>query len=163
MPAAPEDAQRHQFPVLWPLATRWADNDHYGHANNVAYYGFFDTAVNAFLMHTTGVDIRELPAIGVVAETGCRYFSEVGFPDQLHIGLRLEKLGNRSVVYELGVFRNDASTPSAIGRFVHVYVDQKSRKAVPIPEAIRVALQKLLPTAVTPAEPATSTVPGALS
>ena len=136
--------QRSQFPVLRAVPTRWMDNDHYGHANNAAYYSYFDTAVNGYLMDATGKDIRDLTAIGIVAETGCRYFSEVGFPDMLYVGLRLEKLGTRSVIYQLGLFRNEATAPSALGRFVHVYVDSSARKPVAIPTEIRAALQHLV-------------------
>ncbi len=125
------------------MQTRWMDNDHYGHVNNVAYYSYFDSAVNGYLMEATAADTRELSAIGIVAETGCRYMKEISFPDVLHIGLRLEKLGNSSVVYQLGVFRGTDTDPSAIGRFVHVYVDQKTRRPVPIPPVIRAALERL--------------------
>jgi acyl-CoA thioester hydrolase len=135
--------QRSDFKVLRPMQTRWMDNDHYGHVNNVAYYSYFDSAVNGYLMEATASDTRELSAIGIVAETGCRYLKEISFPDVLHIGLRLEKLGNSSVVYQLGVFRGTDTDPSAVGRFVHVYVDQKTRRPVPIPPVIRAALEKL--------------------
>ncbi|MCY4669357.1 MAG: thioesterase family protein, partial [Rhodococcus sp.] len=84
-----------EFPVLWPVPTRWDDNDHYGHVNNVTYYSYFDTAVNAWLMSSTGTDIRTLPAIGVVAETSCRYLSELSFPEQLQVGISVEKLGTK--------------------------------------------------------------------
>lgn len=136
--------QHTDFPVFRAVPTRWMDNDHYGHVNNAAYYSFFDTAVNSYLMTATGTDTRDLPAIGIVAETGCRYFSEVSFPDALEVGLRLEKLGNSSVVYQLGLFRVGDPTLAALGRFVHVYVDSAHRKPVPIPEPIRTALQPLL-------------------
>jgi acyl-CoA thioester hydrolase len=135
--------QRGDFKVLRPMQTRWMDNDHYGHVNNVAYYSYFDSAVNGYLMEATASDTRELSAIGIVAETSCRYLKEISFPDVLHIGLRLEKLGNSSVVYQLVVFRGTDADPSAIGRFVHVYVDQKTRRPVPIPPVIRAALEKL--------------------
>ena len=93
------------FPVLWPVPTRWADNDHYGHVNNVAYYSFFDTAVNGWLMSATGTDIRELDAVGVVAETSCRFLAQLSFPDELRVGIAVEKLGTSSIVYSLAVFR----------------------------------------------------------
>ncbi len=125
------------------MQTRWMDNDHYGHVNNVAYYSYFDSAVNGYLMEATASDTRELSAIGIVAETSCRYLKEISFPDVLHIGMRLEKLGNSSVVYQLVVFRGTDTDPSAIGRFVHVYVDRKTRRPVPIPPVIRAALERL--------------------
>lgn len=135
--------KRSEFKVLRPMQTRWMDNDHYGHVNNVAYYSYFDSAVNGYLMEATASDTRELSAIGIVAETSCRYLKEISFPDVLHIGLRLEKLGNSSVVYQLVVFRGADTDPSAIGRFVHVYVDHKTRRPVPIPPVIRSALERL--------------------
>jgi acyl-CoA thioester hydrolase len=144
MPSAEPIPRRTDFKVLRPMQTRWMDNDHYGHVNNVAYYSYFDSAVNGFLMDATASDTRTLAAIGIVAETSCKYFREISFPDLLHIGLRLQKLGNSSVVYELGVFRGDDNEPSALGRFVHVYVDEKTRRPISIPASIRNALQQLL-------------------
>lgn len=138
------------FPVLWPATTRWLDNDSYGHLNNAVYYLLFDTAVNGWLMNAVGGDTRELPAIGVVAETGCRFLREVSFPDRLQIGLALERRGTSSVTYRLAVFREDAqgrplSAPHAIGTFVHVYVDRDGRRPTAIPETIAAALTQLDP------------------
>ena len=111
------------------------DNDQYGHVNNVVYYSYFDTAVNGFLIEASGCDVRELPAIGIVAETSCKFMSELSFPDTVYAGLALERLGNSSVVYRIGLFRNQSTEPAAIGRFVHVYVDSTTRRPVPIPLA----------------------------
>jgi acyl-CoA thioester hydrolase len=119
------------------------DNDHYGHVNNVAYYSYFDTAVNGFLIEATGTDIRELPAIGIVAESGCRFFSGASFPDTIHAGLALERIGNSSVVYRISLFRNQDDVACAEGRFVHVYVDRETRRPVTIPDVIRTALEKV--------------------
>jgi len=135
---------RADFRVFRSLQTRWMDNDVYGHVNNVVYYSYFDTAVNGWLMEATGQDIRQLPAIGVVAETSCRYFSELSFPDAIDAGLRIERLGNTSIVYRVGLFRGAAMDACAAGRFVHVYVDAATRKPVPIPEAIRAAVATLV-------------------
>jgi acyl-CoA thioester hydrolase len=140
-PKLPE--RRSEFAVLRSITTRWMDNDHYGHVNNVVYYSYFDTAVNGFLIEAAGCDIRSLPAIGIVAETGCRFLRELSFPDTIHAGLALEKLGNSSVVYRIALFRNDESEPAAIGRFVHVYVDNQTRRPVPVPPEIRRALSRL--------------------
>jgi len=107
------------------------------------YYAFFDTAVNGYLIEASGTDIRDLPAIGIVAETSCRFLSELSFPDLVHAGLALEKLGNSSVVYRIGLFRNDEAEPAALGRFVHVYVDAETRRPVPVPPSIRTALAAL--------------------
>ncbi|MDI9918306.1 thioesterase family protein [Rhodococcus sp. IEGM 1379] len=136
-----------QFPVRWPVPTRWDDNDHYGHVNNVTYYSYFDTAVNAWLMSATGTDIRNLPAIGVVAETSCRYLSELTFPEQLQVGIRVEKLGTKSIVYSLAIFHENAHgiwEAAATGRFVHVYVDAVMRTPVAIPAAIAAAAGSLI-------------------
>lgn len=143
----PHAEPRSTYRVFRPIQTRWADNDAYGHVNNVVYYAWFDTAVNGWLMDAAKCDIRELPAIGVVAETSCKYLAEVSFPDELSIGLALEHQGRSSVVYKLAVFRVEGgqveSTPRALGRFVHVYVDSESRTPVPIPEPVATALQEL--------------------
>ena len=134
---------RDEVSVLRPIPTRWMDNDHYGHVNNVAYYSFFDTAVNGFLIEATGIDIRELPAIGIVAESGCQFLSAVSFPDIVHAGLAIERLGTSSIVYRIALFRNDDANPCAVGRFVHVYVDRQSRRPVAIPDAIRTVVEPL--------------------
>jgi acyl-CoA thioester hydrolase len=139
---------RGAFPVLRPQQTRWHDNDHYGHVNNVVHYALFDTAVNGYLMEATGTDIRELDAIGLVVETGCRYLAPVSFPDRLWVGLAVERLGSSSITYRLALFREDDERPAAVARFVHVYVDRDERTTVAIPPAIREAVTPL----VTPAE-----------
>jgi acyl-CoA thioester hydrolase len=135
--------RRDEFHVLRAITTRWMDNDQYGHVNNVVYYSYFDTAVNGYLIEASGCDVRRLPAIGIVAETSCRFLRELSFPDTVHAGLALEKLGTSSVVYRIGLFRNDEPDPAAIGRFVHVYVDEDTRRPVPIPEQVRKALETL--------------------
>ena len=135
---------RGDYRAFRPMPTRWMDNDVYGHVNNVVYYSYFDTAVNGFLIDATGTDIRALPAIGVVAETSCRYFESVSFPELLEVGLAVERLGRSSIVYQLGIFAPGKSTAAAVGRFVHVYVDSAQRGTVPVPEAIRAAVTPLL-------------------
>jgi acyl-CoA thioester hydrolase len=137
--------RRWQFRVLRPIATRWMDNDHYGHVNNVAYYSFFDTAVNGFLIEAAGTDIRDLPAIGVVAESSCQFVSAISFPDVIYAGLSIERLGARSITYSIGLFRGDDIDACAMGRFVHVYVDRNTRKPVEIPEVIRTVAERLKP------------------
>ncbi|ORW18892.1 4-hydroxybenzoyl-CoA thioesterase [Mycobacterium palustre] len=129
------------FPVLWPVGTRWADNDMFGHLNNAVYYQLFDTAINAWINTSTGLDPLSTPALGIVAESGCRYFSELHFPESLAVGLAVTRLGRSSVTYRLGVFRpaehGGAQPITALGHWVHVYVDRATRKPVPIPDAIR--------------------------
>ena len=135
--------RRNDFDLLRSIPTRWMDNDHYGHVNNVAYYSFFDTAVNGLLIEGSGIDVRELPAIGIVAESGCRFLSAVSFPDIVHAGLAIERLGTSSIAYRIALFRNDEANPCAVGRFVHVYVDRQTRRPVPIPDAIRTVVDQL--------------------
>lgn len=135
------------YPALWPVGTRWDDNDHYGHVNNVTYYSYFDTAVNGWLMDTTGLDIRTLSAIGVVAETSCIYHRELSFPDSLQVGISVEKLGTRSIVYALALFRESPDGElqlAATGRFVHVYVDRNTRRPVAIPDEIEAAARTIV-------------------
>ena len=144
VPPAPEGLTSKDFPVLWPVGTRWADNDMFGHLNNAVYYQLFDTAINAWINTSTGLDPITAPALGIVAESGCRYFSELHFPENLEIGVAVTRLGRSSVTYRLGVFRpheeRDARPITALGHWVHVYVDRGDRKPVPIPDAIRTLL-----------------------
>jgi acyl-CoA thioester hydrolase len=134
--------RRSDFRVLRALPTRWSDDDTYGHVNNVVHYAMFDTAVNGWLIEASGVDIRLLPAIGLVVETSCQYFSELRFPELVTAGLGLERLGDSSVVYRLALF-GTGDEPAAVGRFVHVYVDRATRRPVTVPPEIRSALSGL--------------------
>lgn len=126
------------------VPTRWMDNDTYGHVNNVTYYSYFDTAVNVHLIEQGGLDIRNGPYIGVVAENMCRFHRSLTFPDMIHAGLRVAHLGRSSVRYDIGLFRNDDADPAATGYFVHVWVARATHGAIPIPGRIRAALQPLL-------------------
>jgi len=132
---------------VWRTATtRWADDDVYGHMNNARYFELIDTAVNAHLAEATGVNIRDLPAVGVVAEVSCRYFREVGYPDPIDLGLVVERIGTSSVIYRIGIFQGAGDEAAAEGRFVHVYVDNTvtgARPSTPIPDVIRAAVQPL--------------------
>jgi acyl-CoA thioester hydrolase len=135
--------------VAWrTVTTRWRDDDAYGHLNNATYYELFDTAVNAHLYEATGLDIRALPQIGIVAETSCRYFRELGFPEPIEVGLVADKVGRSSVVYRIGLFQGPTDEAAAEGRFVHVYVDNTdpARPVTPIPDEIRHAVAPLLRT-----------------
>jgi acyl-CoA thioester hydrolase len=138
----PRAVRRGDFRGLRTLPTRWSDDDTYGHVNNVVHYSLFDTAVNGWLIEASGVDIRALPAIGLVVETSCQYFAELRFPEVITAGLGLEKLGDSSVIYRLALF-GAAQEPAAVGRFVHVYVDRDERRPVPVPPEIRTALSAL--------------------
>lgn len=137
------NATRSAFPHFLAMPTRWMDNDSYGHVNNVQYYSFFDTAVNQFLIQRGVLDIHTDEVVGLVVDTGCSYFSSVSFPDTVHVGVRVARLGNSSVRYELAIFRNDEQAPAAAGHFVHVYVDRASDQPVPIPAAVRSVLASI--------------------
>src|SRR3954466_7455603 len=140
---AARSVRRRDFAVLRELPTRWSDDDTYGHVNNVVHYLMFDTAVNGWLIEASGVDIRQLPAIGLVVETSCQYFAELRFPEVVTAGLGLERMGTSSVVYRLALFGERTVEPVALGRFVHVYVDRDGRRPTPVPPEIRAALAQL--------------------
>ena len=138
----PRELRRTDFAVLRPIPTRWADVDIYGHVNNVVHYAMFDTAVNGWLIEATGTDLRHGPAVGLVVETGCRYFAELDFPGEVTAGIGLMRLGNSSVSYRLALFGAEES-PAAAGHFVHVYVDRSTRRPVSVPDPVRQAVQQL--------------------
>ena len=142
-PDRPERLTRAAFRLFRPIATRWMDNDAYGHVNNVHYYSYFDTAVNGWLMEKGLLDFRGSPVIGLVVETGCTYFESVAFPDALEAGIRVARLGRSSVRYEIGIFRAGAVQAAAQGHFVHVYVDRATQRPVEMPAAIRAALGEI--------------------
>jgi acyl-CoA thioester hydrolase len=139
-----ETAARYRYFV--PITTRWMDNDVYGHINNVTYYSYFDTAANHYLIHEGGLDILASPIIGLVVESKCSYRAPLAYPDRLRAGLRVDKLGNRSVTYGIGIFKEGEDEAAAHGYFVHVFVDRQTRKAVAIPERLREALARLVVT-----------------
>ncbi|TMG86668.1 MAG: acyl-CoA thioesterase [Betaproteobacteria bacterium] len=128
------------------IPTRWMDNDTYGHVNNVVFYAYFDTAVNEHLIREGGLDIRNGPTIGVVVETACRFMRPLSFPDIIDAGLRVAKLGNSSVAYDIGLFRHGHDEAAATGRFVHVWIDRLTRRPTPLPPTIRAALEELVHT-----------------
>jgi acyl-CoA thioester hydrolase len=120
------------------------DNDVYGHVNNAVYYSFFDTAVNAYLIERGVLEPQSSEVIGLVVETGCKYFSSLSFPQTVEAGLRVARLGRSSVRYEIGLFPQGAAASAACGHFVHVYVDRHTRRPVALPDALHRALQPLL-------------------
>jgi acyl-CoA thioester hydrolase len=136
-------ATRARFRWFNAITTRWMDNDAYGHVNNVVYYAWIDTAVNRWLLDHGLLDIAGSPVVGIVAETACRYLSQIAYPDTVTVGLSVAKLGRSSVRYDIGIFRADEETASAEAHFVHVYVDRASMRPVPIPDAIRAALETI--------------------
>lgn len=134
---------RADFPHLHRLATRWADNDVYGHVNNVEYYAWFDTVINAYLIARGGLDLERGESIGLCVESHCTFRAAVAFPETVDVGLRVARLGTSSVRYELAVFRDGVEEPAADGWFVHVFVDREDRRPAPLPAAVRTALEAL--------------------
>jgi acyl-CoA thioester hydrolase len=132
---------RGDFAFFLPIATRWIDNDLYGHVNNVVYYAYFDTVINRWLIDEGGLDIHGGDVIGVCAESQCQYVQSAAFPDALDGALRVAKLGTSSVTYEIAIFKGE--TLCAHGRFVHVFVARDTRKPTPIPAHIRASLERL--------------------
>ncbi|MFD0668432.1 acyl-CoA thioesterase [Ramlibacter sp. MAHUQ-53] len=139
----PQPEPRSAYRAFRPIATRWADNDIYGHVNNVVYYGWFDTAVNGHLIEQGALDIHHGQTIGLVVETQCNYFAPLAFPQRVEAGLRVARLGGSSVRYEIGLFAEGAALTAARGHFVHVYVDKATRRPVPLPEKLRETLETL--------------------
>jgi acyl-CoA thioester hydrolase len=135
--------QRDRYRHFQPITTRWMDNDAYGHVNNVVYYSWFDTVVNAYLIGSGVLEIETSPVIGLVVETHCNYFSPLAFPQTVIGALRVGRIGTSSVRYEIGLFADGADLASAQGHFVHVYVDRAARRAVPITDALRAVLERI--------------------
>ncbi len=131
------------YPFITSITTRWMDNDIYGHINNVAYYSFFDTAANQFLIERGGLDIATGSIIGLVVESKCQYHAPLAYPQQLRAGVRVDKLGNRAVTYGIAIAADDDDRAAAHGHFVHVFVDRATRTPVPIPASLRSALESL--------------------
>ena len=144
MAERPIPSSRSAYRAFRAIGTRWMDNDLYGHMNNVVHYSLFDTAVNSWLIECGGFDIHNGQQIGVVAETGCRYFTELAFPDVVHAGIRVDRLGETSVRYEVGLFRNDEQVAAAEGFFVHVYVDRQTRRPKLMSADLRRALNTIV-------------------
>tara|TARA_B100000949_G_C13909744_1_gene296291 strand:+ start:99 stop:533 length:435 start_codon:yes stop_codon:yes gene_type:complete len=134
---------RDRYPHFLSIQTRWSDNDIYGHVNNVTYYSYFDTVVNCFLIDQGGLDIETDSVIGMAVETMCKFNKPLAYPEVLEAGLRVGKLGNSSVRYEIGIFQEGAAEAAAMGHFVHVFVDRATGKPAPIPDAIRSALEQI--------------------
>lgn len=139
----PSASTRADYRTFRTISTRWMDNDVYGHMNNVVHYSLFDTAVNGWLIERGVLDIHRGARIGLVVETGCRYFGEIAFPDVVSAGLRVARIGTSSVRYEVGLFRNDDASAAAEGFFVHVYVDRITRRPQPLEPALRAELETI--------------------
>jgi acyl-CoA thioester hydrolase len=141
--AKPQPEPRSAYRAFRPITTRWMDNDVYGHVNNVVYYSWFDTAVNAHLIERGVLDIHAGATIGLVVETQCNYFAPLAFPDTIEAGIRVARIGGSSVRYEVGLFGAGQETTAAKGHFVHVYVDRATRRPAPLPDAFRRVLEEL--------------------
>jgi acyl-CoA thioester hydrolase len=139
----PSPETRRHYRHFLQIPTRWHDNDIYGHVNNVVYYAYFDTVINAYLIHDGGLDIHGNQTVGVCAESSCRFQDSFCFPEVVDAGLRVGHLGRRSVRYEIGLFKAGHDRPAAQGHFVHVFVARATMTPVPIPEPIRQALERL--------------------
>lgn len=140
----PQARAREHYRVFRSIGTRWMDNDVYGHVNNVVYYSWFDTAVNAWLIEQGALDIRGGEVIGLVIETQCNYFAPLAFPQTIEAGLRVAHLGSSSVRYEVGLFAQGEPLTAACGHFVHVYVDRVNRRPVPLPPKLKASLQPIV-------------------
>jgi acyl-CoA thioester hydrolase len=146
IPQAPRTVRgrRADYPRWRRITTRWMDNDVYGHINNVVYYSFFDTAVNATLVDEGLLDPQASAVIGLVVETGCRFAAPLSFPDNVDAGIRVSRIGTSSVRYEVGLFREGCDEAAAEGHFVHVYVDAQTRRPAALPADLRAFLETLL-------------------
>ena len=142
--ARPEPEPRTAYKVFRSISTRWMDNDAYGHVNNVIYYSWFDTAVNAYLIEQGVLDVAQGQTIGLVIETQCNYFSPLSFPQTIEAGIRVARLGQSSVRYEVGLFAQGEPLTAAKGHFVHVYVERESRRPTSLPASLKTVLEKLL-------------------
>ena len=142
-PAKPQAEGRDAYKAFREITTRRMDNDVYGHVNNVVYYSWFDTAVNATLIEKGVLDIHGGSTIGLVIETQCNYFAPLAFPQTIDAGIRVAKLGTSSVRYEVGLFAQGEPLCAAKGHFVHVYVDRETRRPVPLPTALKTYLETL--------------------
>lgn len=140
----PEIKTRSAYSFLFPIQTRWADNDIYGHVNNVTYYSYFDTAANALLIEKTGFNIHHSPIIGLVVSSSCNFLQELTYPEIIEVGVAIAKIGNSSLTYDLAIFKQGQNQASAQGSFVHVFVERETKKSTSIPQEMRDALQAYL-------------------
>jgi len=135
---------RDDYKVFYPITTRWADNDIYGHVNNVTYYSYFDSAANRYLIEEGGLDITDSRIVGYVVNSGCQYHAPIAYPDEIEAGLRVDRLGGSSVQYGIAIFKAGQANAVAHGHFVHVFVERAEDRATPIPDPLRQALERIL-------------------
>ena len=137
----PQAKLRANFPFIFPIQTRWSDNDIYGHVNNVNYYSYFDSAANALLIQKAHFDIHHSPIIGLVVSSSCQFLQELSYPEMIEVGVAIKRMGNSSLEYDLAIFKVNQDAAAAQGQFIHVFVDREQRKSTPIPTHMRQALQ----------------------
>jgi len=135
--------ERSDFPVFYPIITRWMDNDIYGHVHNVTYYSYFDSVINRYLIEEGGLDIHNAPVVGFMVSSSCQFKKPVAYPDALEAGVRVARIGTRSVTYEVGIFMENDAQAAAHGELVHVFVDRATQSSTPIPPGIREALERI--------------------
>ncbi|MGI9275544.1 MAG: acyl-CoA thioesterase [Endozoicomonas sp.] len=139
----PEDCERSNYRYFTSSATRWDDNDQYGHMNNSRYYTYFDDTIGKFQMFECGLDLLKEPVVAYVAHSQCSYLDSVSYPEHIDIGLRVNRIGNSSVEYGLAMFRKDEDQAVATSTFTHVFVNKSTGKSAPIPDTIRSAMKAL--------------------
>lgn len=135
---------RAEYRRFYPIQTRWSDNDMYGHANNTIYYAWYDTAINAVMIESDGLDPWKGPILDYIVESGCRYHVAVGFPDVIEVGMRIRGMGNSSIRWECAIFRQGDPQAAADGHMIHVFVDRQSKRPSPIPPILRHSLESLV-------------------
>ncbi len=141
---AREPERRDSYPYTVSITTRWLDNDAYGHVNNVVFYSYFDTAANSYLIAEGGLDIQKSPVIALVVASACHYHAPIAYPQAVTAGVRVDRLGQRSVTYGIGIFADDCLISAADGTFTHVFVDRVARTSVAIPDVMRSALARIV-------------------
>lgn len=144
MTVDPRSLTRADFPEMQRVSTRWADNDMYGHLNNAVYYELFDSVLNAWLIRETGTDETTTPTLGVVAESSCRFYAELAYPHPVDVGVRVERVGTKSVTFAFGLFADGSDAIAAHGLWAQVYIDRAGRHSVPIPEDVRAVVDRAL-------------------
>lgn len=136
--------QRQDYAFFLPIQTRWADNDMFGHVNNVTYYSYFDTAANALLIQHAGFDPKQSSMIGLVVNSNCQFNQELSYPEVIEVGVSIERIGRSSLTYDLAIFKQGQTEAAAQGNFVHVFVERETRKSTSIPLEMRDALAQFL-------------------
>jgi acyl-CoA thioester hydrolase len=138
------DEIRENYPHFLTIPTQWRDIDMYQHVNNVVFYAYFDTVIGDYLIKHAGLDYTRGSIIGFAVETGCQFYKPLYFPEVIDAGLRVGKISNSSVRYEIGIFKQGEPDLSAVGYFVHVFVDRQSQRPARLSAPFRAALERLI-------------------